>query len=67
MKPTQVLLDRTKARIRFTTKQVGKGFYRGNRVGSLGAHTPYGGYLIDYRKVPHFVVPNLANHDQVRR
>lgn len=61
MKPTQPLFKRIKARIAFTTKEVGKGFYRGSRVGSLGAHTPQGGYLIDYRKVRHFVVPDLKD------
>ncbi|KEF57597.1 uncharacterized protein A1O9_05515 [Exophiala aquamarina CBS 119918] len=47
------------ARMRFTTKQVGKGFYRGTRTGSMGAHTPYGGYIIDYRKTRHYVVPDF--------
>lgn len=61
MKPTPTLLGRRSAgqRIRFTTKEVGRGFYRGTRTGSMGAHTPHGGYLIDWRKVRHFNVPDL--------
>lgn len=62
MKPTPAL-SRLKTRIPFTTKNVGKGFYRGSNVGSLGAHTNRGHYLIDYRKTRHFVVPNLQNNE----
>ena len=47
------------ARLRFTTKQVGRGFYRGNRTGSTGAHTGFGGYVVDWRKTRHFVMPGL--------
>lgn len=61
MRPTQPLFKRLKTRLRFTTKQVGKGFYRGSNVGSLGAHTRYGDYIIDWRKVRHYVVPNLKD------
>ena len=49
------------ARLRLTTKQVNGGYYKGNRTGSMGAHTPYGGYVIDYRKVRHFNCPDLTN------
>ncbi|KIX04098.1 uncharacterized protein Z518_07651 [Rhinocladiella mackenziei CBS 650.93] len=49
------------ARLRFTTKQVGRGFYRGNRTGSMGAHNGHGGYVIDWRKTPHFNVPETEN------
>jgi len=49
------------ARMRFTTKQVGRGFYRGTRTGSMGAHTQYGGYIVDYRKTRHYVVPDFKN------
>ena len=51
------------ARLRFTTKGVARGFYRGNRTGSLGAHNEYGGYLIDWRKTSHYNVPNIAEFD----
>ncbi|KAK5445372.1 60S ribosomal protein L27, mitochondrial [Exophiala xenobiotica] len=49
------------ARLRFTTKQVGRGFYRGNRTGSKGAHTAGGGYIIDWRKTTHYNVPEIEN------
>lgn len=57
VKPSPVLC----ARIRFSTKDVGFGFYRGNRTGSVGAHTQYGGYLVDWRKVRNYAVPDLTN------
>lgn len=47
------------ARMRFTTKQVAGGFYRGTRTGAMGAHTRYGGYIIDYRKTRHYAAPDL--------
>lgn len=49
------------ARLRLTTKQVNGGYYKGNKTGSTGAHTRYGGYLIDWRKVRHFNVPDLTD------
>lgn len=49
------------ARLRLTTKQVNGGYYKGNRTGSMGSHTEYGGYIIDYRKVRHFNCPDLTN------
>ena len=49
------------ARLRFTTKDVGRGFYRGNRTGSMGAHTEYGRYMIDWRKTVHYNVPDITN------
>lgn len=61
MRPTAILQKRIKTRVRFTTKNVAKGFYRGTGTGALGAHTQYGNYLIDWRKVRHFVVPNLKD------
>lgn len=54
-----MLCGRLKTRLAFTTKEVGKGFYRGSGTGSMGAHTAKGEYLIDYRKVRHFVKPDL--------
>lgn len=56
VRPSSVLC----ARLRFTTKQVGRGFYRGNRTGAMGAHTEFGGYLIDWRKTAHFNVPETT-------
>lgn len=43
-----------------TTKDVNKGYYKGNRTGSMGRHTKYGGYVVDYSKVRTYVVPDLA-------
>ena len=50
------------ARLRLTTKQVNGGYYKGNRTGSMGAHTEWGGYIIDYRKVRNFNCPDLKNN-----
>lgn len=49
------------ARLRFTTKQVAKGFYRGTGSGAMGAHTEYGKYVIDWRKTRHYNVPDLED------
>ncbi|KIX97654.1 uncharacterized protein Z520_06432 [Fonsecaea multimorphosa CBS 102226] len=49
------------ARLRFTTKQVAKGFYRGNRAGAMGAHTEYGRYVIDWRKTAHYNMPEIKD------
>ncbi|ETN37820.1 uncharacterized protein HMPREF1541_07443 [Cyphellophora europaea CBS 101466] len=57
MKPSPTLCHR----VRFTTKQVGRGFYRGTRTGAMGAHTEWGGYLIDWRRVRHYNVPDLKD------
>jgi hypothetical protein len=57
MKPSLVLMRR----LAFTTKEVGRGFYRGTRTGSMGAHTEYGGYILDYRKVRNYVVPEIVD------
>jgi hypothetical protein len=50
------------ARLRLTTKQVNGGYYKGNRTGSMGAHTEWGGYVIDYRKVRNFNCPDLSDN-----
>jgi Mitochondrial ribosomal protein L27 len=50
------------ARLPLTTKQVNGGYYKGNRTGSMGAHTEWGGYVIDYRKVRNFNCPDLENN-----
>jgi hypothetical protein len=50
-------------RLQLTSKQ-GRNFYKGNRVGSLGAWTKRGVYKIDYKKVRTYVVPKgLDNTD----
>ena len=55
--PTTPLLGGRLRRLPLTTKVAGRGFYKGNRVGSMGWHTKYGGYIIDYSKVRSYVVP----------
>lgn len=60
MQPTQPL-QRALRRLALTTKMVNKGFYKGNRTGSMGTHTKWGGYTIDYKKVRTYMVPNLEN------
>jgi hypothetical protein len=57
-KPSQPLL-KAKRRLALTTKQAAKkgGYYKGNRTGSQGWHTIWGGYIIDLRKVRTYVAP----------
>ncbi|KAF3026332.1 hypothetical protein G7054_g13464 [Neopestalotiopsis clavispora] len=40
-----------------TTKDINKGFYKGTRTGSMGRHTRFGGYIIEWDKVRTYVVP----------
>ncbi|PGH16811.1 hypothetical protein AJ79_01455 [Helicocarpus griseus UAMH5409] len=50
------------ARLRLTTKQVNKGYYKGNRTGNVGFFGKHKGtYYIDYRKVRTYVVPEGLN------
>jgi large subunit ribosomal protein L41 len=53
MHPSQPLF----ARLRLTTKQVGKGYYKGNRTGSMGFFDSQGRYVIDWKKVRTYVTP----------
>lgn len=43
-----------------TTKDVNKGFYKGNRVGAMGRHTKHGNYIIQFEKVRSYIVPDLT-------
>ncbi|KAE8145877.1 hypothetical protein BDV25DRAFT_163672 [Aspergillus avenaceus] len=52
-KPSQPLM----ARLRLTTKQVNGGYYKGNRTGSMGYFAKNGSYVIDWKKVRTYVVP----------
>ncbi|EPS27916.1 hypothetical protein POX_e06891 [Penicillium oxalicum] len=52
-KPSQPML----ARLRLTTKQVNGGYYKGNRTGSMGHFDSKGNYVIDWKKVRTYVVP----------
>ncbi|KAI8955426.1 mitochondrial ribosomal protein L27-domain-containing protein [Xylaria longipes] len=56
MQPTQPLLKAFR-KFRLTTKDIKKGFYKGTRTGSMGRHTKYGGYIIDWSKVRTYVAP----------
>lgn len=63
MQPTSALLSlarqpkRAFRKLPLTTKDMNKGFYKGTRTGSMGAHTKFGGYKIDWAKVRTYVVP----------
>lgn len=58
MQPTQPL-QRSLRRLALTTKQANKGFYKGTGTGSMGSHTKWGGYKIDWAKVRTYKVPDL--------
>jgi large subunit ribosomal protein L41 len=61
MRPTQALSVGKYRHLRLTTKDVNKGFYKGNRTGAMGRHTKYGGYTIEWNRVRTYAVPrNLA-------
>ncbi|KAI4723596.1 hypothetical protein E4T48_00149 [Aureobasidium sp. EXF-10727] len=54
-------LGRALRRLALTTKQAGKDYYKGTGSGSMGRHTKYGAYRIDWSKVRTYVVPELAD------
>lgn len=43
-----------------TSKRGNKNFYKGKGVQPVGHHTNKGGYVILERKMPNYVVPDLA-------
>ncbi|OAQ97922.1 hypothetical protein LLEC1_01223 [Akanthomyces lecanii] len=57
MRPTSPLHVGLYRHLKLTTKDVNKGFYKGNRTGSMGRHTKYGGYVIEWNKVRTYAVP----------
>ncbi|KAL3470562.1 hypothetical protein BJX99DRAFT_45050 [Aspergillus californicus] len=57
VRPTQPMM----ARLRLTTKQVNGGYYKGNRTGSTGYFAKNGSYVIDWKKVRTYVVPENLN------
>ncbi|KAI0129529.1 mitochondrial ribosomal protein L27-domain-containing protein [Xylariales sp. AK1849] len=61
MRPTAGLFAgrqwRQYRKLPLTTKDINKGFYKGTRTGSMGRHTKFGGYVIDWDKVRTYVVP----------
>ncbi|KAK8069750.1 mitochondrial ribosomal protein L27-domain-containing protein [Apiospora phragmitis] len=57
-KPRQVFrYAKAFRKLPLTTKDANKGFYKGTRTGSMGHHTKFGGYVIDWQKVRTYVVP----------
>lgn len=61
VRPTQPMM----ARLRLTTKQVNGGYYKGTRTGSMG-YFRKSKYIIDYRKVRTYVVPEGLADFKVR-
>ncbi|KAM3498481.1 hypothetical protein MY10362_008202 [Beauveria mimosiformis] len=61
MRPTLSLQIGRYRHLKLTTKDVNKGFYKGNRTGSMGRHTRYGGYVIEWNKVRTYAVPDLKD------
>ncbi|KAL4806838.1 hypothetical protein BDV18DRAFT_138292 [Aspergillus unguis] len=57
VRPSQPMM----ARLRLTTKQVNGGYYKGNRTGSMGYFAKNGSYVIDWKKVRTYVVPENLN------
>ncbi|GAB7340506.1 hypothetical protein MBLNU457_6926t1 [Dothideomycetes sp. NU457] len=60
MQPTQPLMARVIRRLKLTTKMVNKGFYKGTGTGSMGTHTKWGGFKIDWDKVRTYKAPDLS-------
>lgn len=67
MRPTQALSVGKYRHLKLTTKDVGRGFYKGNRTGSMGRHTKYGGYVIEWDKVRTYAVPENLKDFKVRK
>ena len=59
MQPTRVLQALRYRRLRLTTKDVNKGFYKGTGTGSTGRHTKHGGFIVEWDKVRTYVCPPL--------
>lgn len=57
MRPTQALSVGRYRHFKLTTKDVGRGFYKGNRTGAMGRHTKHGGYVIEWDRVRTYAVP----------
>lgn len=64
-KPTQALFRRYR-KLRLTTKDINKGFYKGSRTGRMGQHNKWGGFSIDYNLVRTYVVPQGLDTFKVR-
>ncbi|KAH7396991.1 hypothetical protein DE146DRAFT_658376 [Phaeosphaeria sp. MPI-PUGE-AT-0046c] len=55
-KPTPSL-QKMLRRLPLSTKQAGKEYYKGNRVGNLGTITRYGNFAPDWSKIRTYVLP----------
>lgn len=64
-KPTQALCRRYR-KLRLTTKDINKGYYKGTRTGRMGTHDKWGGYKIDYSLVRTYAVPKDLDDFPVR-
>lgn len=60
MQPTRALLGMRYRKLRLTTKDVNKGFYKGTGTGAMGRHTKYGGYVIEWDRVRTYACPDLT-------
>jgi len=56
-KPTQSLQKTLTRKLPLSTKQAGREYYKGNRVGSMGTIDRYGRFHPDYSKIRTFVYP----------
>jgi len=61
MRATQALLKPRFRKLKLTTKDINKGYYKGVGTGSMGRHTKHGGYIIEYAKVRTYVCPDLTD------
>ncbi|KAK0707541.1 hypothetical protein B0H67DRAFT_685842 [Lasiosphaeris hirsuta] len=59
MQPTRILQGMRYRKMALTTKDMNKGFYKGNRTGNVGRHTKYGGFSVEWPKVRTYVCPSL--------
>lgn len=64
-RPTQSLGKKFR-KLRLTTKDINKGFYKGNRTGNMGTHDKWGGFKIDFEKVRTYAVPAGLDTFKVR-
>lgn len=64
-RPTQALGKKFR-KLRLTTKDMNKGFYKGNRTGNMGTHDKWGGFKVDYEKVRTYAVPAGLDTFKVR-
>lgn len=64
-RPTQALGKKFR-KLRLTTKDINKGFYKGNRTGNMGTHDKWGGFTIEFEKVRTYAVPAGLDTFKVR-